>query len=693
MSVSPGSLAGRLSTALTLLVALVVVVGLTGAAALGAVSSRVTLIGTRVTPAVESTDAVLQAVTDAEASVLGHLLAADPALRGRFEASRQRAESQLAAVRRLTGDDPAVAPLLREHEAAVTAWFTGYAEPVVREEVPTDAGTTAPGAALMAEVRRTNGELGQVLRDRRTELRSATAVLRAAGGWGVLALTVLAAAIGVLVAVRTVRWTAFPTARLGEVVERLRMGELGARADMDDGPEEVLSVARAVNTLADESERRRDEEQEAARLREAAGDVARAVRAELDRAAALHAAVDGLGTVLGVDVAWVRLVGGPGELGELAAVWTVDDAVPLARPTGEAVDLEQARRLWRTRQVLHVDNTVRSALRGYPHGHRLVEETGAAAVVCAPLGVGDDVLGVLTVLSTSRTRHFSQPETDAVQVVAGELARALEHAALFEHQLRIVERLQELDRQKTDFMSTVSHELRTPLTSIAGYAELLCDGDAGPVTPAMASMLEVVQRNTVRLRSLIEDLLTLSRIESGTYRSEAAVLVVADLVCSVELTVRPQADQAGVDLAVDAGPRGLAVHGDEMQLERVLLNVLSNAVKFTPAGGRVRLAVGADAEGWVTLTCADTGIGIPLAEQEHVFGRFFRASNATAQAIPGTGLGLVIVQGIVERHGGVLELDSAEGEGTTVVVRLPPVPVGTPGRASALSPSVSPLAH
>jgi signal transduction histidine kinase len=134
------------------------------------------------------------------------------------------------------------------------------------------------------------------------------------------------------------------------------------------------------------------------------------------------------------------------------------------------------------------------------------------------------------------------------------------------------------------------------------------------------------------------------------------------------------------------------VRGDGLQLERVLLNLLSNAVKFTPAGGRVALDV-AVGDRHVVLTCADTGIGIPAAEQQHLFDRFFRASNATEQAIPGTGLGLVVVRGIVERHGGSVDLASQHGRGTTATVRLPRRGTGTPGEPTAFSPSVRPLAH
>ncbi|MEV6493398.1 ATP-binding protein, partial [Actinoplanes sp. NPDC051633] len=238
-----------------------------------------------------------------------------------------------------------------------------------------------------------------------------------------------------------------------------------------------------------------------------------------------------------------------------------------------------------------------------------------------------------------------------------------------ERERHLVSRLQDLDTAKTDFMSTVSHELRTPLTSISGYLELMLDEEAGDLDPPQRRMLEVIARNTRRLRELIEDMLILSKIEAGDFRISKREVELAALVDNALAAIEPVAAKASVGLHTEVyGP--LCLHADPEQLDRVLMNLLSNAVKFTPADGTVTVRAVREQDE-IVITVADTGLGIPEAEQQALFARFFRASNAIHLAIPGTGLGLAIVRTIVENHGGTIAVDSTEKVGTTVTVRLP----------------------
>jgi signal transduction histidine kinase len=233
----------------------------------------------------------------------------------------------------------------------------------------------------------------------------------------------------------------------------------------------------------------------------------------------------------------------------------------------------------------------------------------------------------------------------------------------------LVARLQALDAAKTDFMATVSHELRTPLTSISGYVELMRDAGPGEVSEAQLRMLEVIGRNTRRLRELVEDILTLSRIEAGGFRSEPGDMDLAEVIERVVTAAGPAAAKASVGLHTEVrGP--LPLLGDGVQLERVLANLLGNAVKFTPAEGTVTVRAAWEA-GEAVLVVADTGMGIPAGEQQALFVRFFRATNAIRHAVPGTGLGLAICRKIVDNHGGSIVVDSTENIGTTVTVRLP----------------------
>lgn len=235
---------------------------------------------------------------------------------------------------------------------------------------------------------------------------------------------------------------------------------------------------------------------------------------------------------------------------------------------------------------------------------------------------------------------------------------------------RQVRELEELDRLRNDFVATVSHELRTPLTNIIGEVELLQDGDRGELTSCQAHGVDVINRNSDRLLGLIEDLLTLSEVEESSVVLHPEPTRVANLVVAVGNQVSSAAEAKSVALEIDYGTNSGVIVADPVQLDRALLNLLDNAVKFTPAGGKAALRVGRVGDD-VEFTVTDTGIGIPEAEQVRLFTRFFRSSEATRLAIQGTGLGLVIVKRIVEAHGGTVSIASKPDVGTTVTVRLP----------------------
>jgi signal transduction histidine kinase len=237
--------------------------------------------------------------------------------------------------------------------------------------------------------------------------------------------------------------------------------------------------------------------------------------------------------------------------------------------------------------------------------------------------------------------------------------------------------LRELDRLKTDFVASVSHELRTPLTSICGYAEMLGDASLATLGETEHRMVEVINRNGHRLLSLIEDLLILSRIEAEGYTHGDEQVDVAELIEIVQTVLKPAVDTAGVALSVEISEALTPIQGDRGQLERVLLNLLSNGIKFSLRGGTVVLRASMEGDEML-LAVADTGIGISPDDLPKLFTRFYRSSEAQNRAIPGTGLGLAVVHGVVERHGGRIEVDSMLGAGTTVTVRLPAGDVRAP---------------
>ena len=239
-----------------------------------------------------------------------------------------------------------------------------------------------------------------------------------------------------------------------------------------------------------------------------------------------------------------------------------------------------------------------------------------------------------------------------------------------EHQRTAVERLRELERVKGDFVSTVSHELRTPITSIIGYTELLGEGAVGELTLSQQEIIDRVDRNGRRLLLLVEDLLTLSQIEASALKIEPVITDVRTVVTNAHEAITTTLADRALDVSVLVPTQPVVHHGDPVQLERMLVNLLTNAVKFTPDGGRVELQLRALSEN-TEIVISDTGMGIPEHEQSKLFTRFFRSSTATERAIQGTGLGLTIVKAIVALHGGRIDVESAPQHGTTVTVSLP----------------------
>ncbi|MFC4783661.1 sensor histidine kinase [Nocardioides sp. MAHUQ-72] len=232
-------------------------------------------------------------------------------------------------------------------------------------------------------------------------------------------------------------------------------------------------------------------------------------------------------------------------------------------------------------------------------------------------------------------------------------------------------RLEELDRAKDAFVSNVSHELRTPLTSISGYLELMAEGALGEVSTSMARGIDVVTRNAARLTRLVEDLLTLSTYDDRGVRLELCDVDLAALVADCHRSLLPTLAHRSLDVALRQQAALPTIRADLAQVERVVLNLLTNATKFTHDGGRVTIDVEAGSRDTLALTVSDTGIGIPEAELGQVFSRFFRSSLSVAAEIQGTGLGLALTRTIVELHGGSVRLESVEGIGTTVTVVLP----------------------
>src|SRR5829696_738365 len=225
------------------------------------------------------------------------------------------------------------------------------------------------------------------------------------------------------------------------------------------------------------------------------------------------------------------------------------------------------------------------------------------------------------------------------------------------------------ERLKEEFFALVSHELRTPLTSIAGYLELVLDPDESELDESQRHFLGVVERNAKRLQRLVGDLLFVAQFEAGKLSLDTSPTSIDDVAAESVESARPKADELGIELRLNAEPAP-SVHGDPGRLGQTLDNLISNALKFTPAGGRVDVRV-LDRRDRVVIEVADTGLGISKPDQKRLFERFYRTDAAQEAAIPGVGLGLSISKAIVEGHGGTIDVASEEGRGTTFTIELP----------------------
>jgi signal transduction histidine kinase len=252
------------------------------------------------------------------------------------------------------------------------------------------------------------------------------------------------------------------------------------------------------------------------------------------------------------------------------------------------------------------------------------------------------------------------------------------------------DRLRELDRLKSNFLATVSHELRTPLTSIIGYSEMLAEGMAGELAPEPREFVRTIHEKGHQLLSLIMGLLDLSKLESGTMRMSARTVGIGSVLGEVVSTLTPQARKKGVALALDSAPNVAELRGDPERLRQIFLNLVENAIKFTPPEGKVTLrarmaedeaaadegglAILAPMQARVEVRVIDTGIGIPPREREKVFDPFYQVDSSSTREYGGTGLGLSIVKRLVEAHAGRVRIEENAPRGTVFVVSFPQAP-------------------
>jgi len=287
---------------------------------------------------------------------------------------------------------------------------------------------------------------------------------------------------------------------------------------------------------------------------------------------------------------------------------------------------------------------------------------GMVAQITVPIWREERIIGII-VLESARTGQFDQEALDFVVRLADHAAIAMENARLFAA-------VEAANQAKTEFISFVSHELKQPMTAIKGYTDLLVKGLAGDLTETQRSFLEVIRSNVNRMDTMVQELLDMSRIESGRLRLEIGQVALREAIEEAVRAIRQEIEARRQTLEVEIAEPLPPVRADRNRVVQILTNLLSNAYKYTPEEGRIRVTVQPNG-GFVVCSVSDTGIGIAPEEQERLFTKFFRSQHPLVRSVPGTGLGLVITKSLVELQGGQIWVESEPGKGSTFTFTLP----------------------
>jgi len=330
-------------------------------------------------------------------------------------------------------------------------------------------------------------------------------------------------------------------------------------------------------------------------------------------------------------------------------------ATPLAEVirTGEPIFLE-GRNDWKGR---------------YPELFELADGVGHHANAIVPLIVEGKPIGALG-LAFDIDRTFDAEEREFAQAVGRQCALAVERARLFEAERSARADAEEANRAKSEFLAVMSHELRTPLNAIGGYAQLLEMELRGPITEAQREDLKRIQASQRHLLGLINEVLDFAKIESGRTHYEIADVQVEQEIRRALIQVAPQAAQKRISLNFDGCPPSMTARADSEKLQQILINLLTNAIKFTYDGGSVTVAC-AEAPGAVSISVSDTGSGIPEDKLGAIFEPFVQISQRHTRTTEGVGLGLAIGRDLARGMGGELGVISEWGMGSTFTLTLP----------------------
>lgn len=319
---------------------------------------------------------------------------------------------------------------------------------------------------------------------------------------------------------------------------------------------------------------------------------------------------------------------------------------------------------------------------------RLCQLLGLSSIILSPLASGETVIGVIILGNETADYWPTDTDKEVVSILANQLVVAIENARLYEEvwhsrqelETKIKLRTKELEmanenlirvnKAKSDFVSSVAHELRTPLAAIKGYASIILSRKLGELKDQQSERLARINKHSDNLARLVNDLLDISRIESGRVEMHMQKIILKDFLKDVEDMVSPQLETRRLKLIFDISPSLTYIWADKTMIERVFINLLGNALKFTPAGGDITIKADDD-DSFIKIAAIDTGIGILAQELDRIFYEFYRVDNEINVKEKGSGLGLSLVKRIVEAHGGRIWVESELGKGSKFIFTLP----------------------
>jgi signal transduction histidine kinase len=322
--------------------------------------------------------------------------------------------------------------------------------------------------------------------------------------------------------------------------------------------------------------------------------------------------------------------------------------------------------------VVDVDDAWLQRATRTPEHLDIVRRLGPRSIIVAPLSARGHTLGVMSFVMADSTRRYAPGDVSLAVDLAHRAAAAVDNARLYRQSESAREDAEAASRAKGQFLAVMSHELRTPLNAISGYTELMLMEIHGPVTPAQRDDLERIHRSQRHLLGIINNLLDYAKIEGGGVRAVSENVSLCDVIEAAITMVSPQIHAKELHCSYTV-PERLQVLADRDKVEQIVLNLLANAVKFTPRDGRITIT-GDTAGTHVELAIADSGPGVPTAMRERVFEPFVQLGTPVTSHTGGTGLGLAISRDLARLMNGGMRIEEAEGGGARFVLSLPASP-------------------